>query len=55
MEGFKQYKNVSKGKNPGQAKKKKIPVGVRFSAPVQTAPGVYPASCTMGTVSLSRG
>jgi hypothetical protein len=24
-------------------------VGVRFSAPVQTGPGAYPASCTMGT------
>ena len=23
--------------------------GVRFSAPVQTDPGAYPASCTMGT------
>jgi hypothetical protein len=27
----------------------RIPVGVRFSAPVQTGPGAYPASCTMGT------
>jgi hypothetical protein len=26
-----------------------------FSAPVQTGPGAYPASYTMGTVSLSRG
>jgi hypothetical protein len=23
--------------------------GARFSAPVQTSPGVHPASCTMGT------
>ena len=23
--------------------------GARFSAPVQTCPGAYPASCTMGT------
>jgi len=23
-------------------------VGARFSAPVQTGPGAYPASCTMG-------
>ena len=23
--------------------------GARFSAPVQTDPGAYPASCTMGT------
>ena len=28
------------------------PVGVRFSAPVRTGPGVHPASCTMGTGSL---
>ena len=28
----------------------RIPVGARFSAPVQTGPGAYPASCTMGTV-----
>jgi hypothetical protein len=27
----------------------RIPVGVKFSAPVQTGPGAYPASCTMGT------
>jgi len=38
----------------------RIPVGVRFSAPVQTGPGAYPASCTMGTgsflgVKSSRG
>jgi hypothetical protein len=26
-----------------------IPVWARFSAPVQTGPGVHPASCTMGT------
>jgi hypothetical protein len=25
-----------------------IPVGVRFSAPVQTGPGAHPASCTIG-------
>jgi hypothetical protein len=29
--------------------------GERFSAPVQTGPGAHPASCTMGTGSLSRG
>ena len=29
--------------------------GVRFSAPVQTVPGVHPASYTMGTLSLSQG
>ena len=27
----------------------RIPVGARFSAPVQTCPGGHPASCTMGT------
>jgi hypothetical protein len=32
------------GSNPG---------GARFSAPVQTGPGAHPASCTMGTGSLS--
>jgi hypothetical protein len=30
----------------------RIPVGVRFSAPVQTGPGAHPASYTMGTGSL---
>ena len=30
------------------------PVGARFSAPVQTVPGAYPASCTMGTGSFQR-
>ena len=29
-----------------------IPVGARFSAPVQTGPGAHPASCTMGTGSF---
>ena len=29
-----------------------IPVGARFSAPVQTGPGARPASCTMGTGSF---
>ena len=38
----------------------RIPVGARFSAPVQTGPGPHPASCTMGTgsflgVKSSRG
>jgi hypothetical protein len=28
--------------------------GERFSSPVQTGSGAYPASCTMGTESLSR-
>ena len=30
----------------------RIPVGARFSAPVQTGPGARPASCTMGTGSF---
>ena len=30
----------------------RIPVGERFSAPVQTCPGAHPASCTMGTGSF---
>jgi hypothetical protein len=30
----------------------RIPVGARFSAPVQTGPGAYPASYTMGTRSF---
>jgi len=33
----------------------RIPVGAIFSALVQTAPGAYPASYTMGTGCLSRG
>jgi hypothetical protein len=28
----------------------RIPVGARFSSPVQTGPGAHPASCTMCTV-----
>jgi len=30
----------------------RIPIGARFSAPVQTGPGAHPASCTMGTGSF---
>jgi hypothetical protein len=33
----------------------RIPVWARFSAPLQTGPGVHPASYAMGTGSLSRG
>ena len=32
---------------------KRIPVGARFSAPVQTGPGVHPASYTIGTGSIT--
>jgi hypothetical protein len=31
----------------------RIPVGARFSAPVQTGPGVRPASCTMNNETFS--
>jgi hypothetical protein len=30
----------------------RIPAGARLSAAVQTSPGAYPASCTMGTGSF---
>jgi len=30
----------------------RLPVGARFSAPVQTGPGAHPASYTMGTGSF---
>jgi len=30
-----------------------MPIGARFSAPVQTGPGAHPAYCTMGTGSFS--
>ena len=30
----------------------RIPVGARFCAPIQTGPGAYPASYTMGTGSF---
>jgi len=33
----------------------RITVGVRFSAPVPSGPGLHPASCAKGTGSLSRG
>jgi hypothetical protein len=33
----------------------RIPVEARFSAPVHTGSGAFPASCTMGTGYLSRG
>jgi hypothetical protein len=32
----------------------RIPVGARFSTPVQTGPGVHPAPYTMGTGSFPR-
>jgi hypothetical protein len=33
----------------------RIPVEVRFCVAVQTGPGAHPASCTIGTGSLSMG
>jgi len=33
----------------------RIPVGARFSAPVQTVSGAHPASCTVGTGSFPGG
>jgi hypothetical protein len=33
----------------------RIPMGERFSVPVQTGPGAHPASYAMGTGSLSQG
>ena len=32
----------------------RIPVGARFSAPVQTGPGTHPAFCTVGTGSFKK-
>jgi len=39
----------------GWAVRDRIPVGMRFSTPVQTGPEAYPASCKMGTVSFPGG
>jgi hypothetical protein len=36
----------------GPGIEKKIPVGARFFAHVQTGPGAHPASCTMGNGSF---
>ena len=36
----------------GQRSGDRIPVVTRFSAHIQTGPGAYPASCTMGTGSF---
>jgi hypothetical protein len=40
---------------PQELIKKKIPVGARFSAPVQTGPGAHPASYPTGPGSLPGG
>jgi len=39
----------------GYTVRDRIPVRARFSAPVQTGPGVHPASGTMGTGSFPGG
>jgi hypothetical protein len=36
----------------GPGIEKKIPVGAKFFAPVQTSPGAHSASCTTGTGSF---
>jgi hypothetical protein len=51
---FNSTKMDQRGKTPDR-QKKNIPVGARFFAAVQTDSGAHPASCTMGTGSLSRG
>ena len=33
----------------------RIPVGMKFSAPIQTSPGAHPASYTMGTSGKAAG
>jgi hypothetical protein len=43
-----QYNNWLRSGRSGH----RIPVGARFSAPVQTGPGAHPASCTMCTGSF---
>ena len=42
------YREWLRGERSGD----RIPVGARFSAPVQTGPGAHPASCKMGTGSF---
>jgi predicted aminopeptidase len=47
---LKLYKLVS----TGWTARDRIPVGARFSAPVQISPGAHPASCTMGIRAWDR-
>ena len=53
MYGPRQLSRYSESLRPGRSKDR-IPVGARFSAPVQTGPGAHPASYTMGTGSFPR-
>jgi hypothetical protein len=46
---FSQYRDSLRAGRSGD----KIPVGERYSAPIQTGHGVHTASSTMGTVSFS--
>jgi hypothetical protein len=46
------WQSVSRSCNNLRAEDR-IPLGARFSAPIQTGPGAHPASCKMGTGSLS--
>jgi hypothetical protein len=48
---FRQYSDSLQAGRSGD----RIPVGARFSAPVQTGPGAHPASYTMRTGYLSPG
>jgi len=48
----KEEEEEKKKKVTKESHAKKIPVGVRFSAPVQTTLGLHPASYTMGTGSF---
>jgi len=41
--------------NPYGLNGDRIPAVARFSAPVQTGPGAYPASCAMATKSFPGG
>jgi len=43
---------ISYWHNPCGQSGDRIPVGARFSAPVQTGPAAHPASCTIGTGSF---